>query len=88
LITGTTRSGCGVNGSTITSARARYSSGMRMMMSAASTSTPPATMAITFQRRRTAAKSSSIVYVRSIVFSLVKCGRGRESVTRTAPSPR
>src|SRR5205085_426204 len=38
----------------------------------ARTNTPPATNAATFQRRFTAAHSSSIVYVRSIDFSLFK----------------
>src|SRR5438552_7440576 len=66
LTTGTTRSGCGMNGSTITRARARYSFGSRAITRAARTSTPNATTARVFQRRRTAAQSSSIVYVRSM----------------------
>src|SRR5947209_13383870 len=55
-----------MNGATITRARARHSFGSRPTTRAARTSTPNGTTARVFQRRRTAAQSSSIVYVRSM----------------------
>src|SRR6266481_9647291 len=65
-MTGTTRSGCGCSGSTITSARARYSLGSHAITRAARANTAPPTTAIHFQRRFIAPRSSSTVYVRSI----------------------
>src|SRR5262245_30034038 len=65
-MTGTTRSGWGCKGSTITSARARYSLGRRETTSAATANTAAATAAIHLHRRFIAPRSSSTVYVRSI----------------------